>query len=73
MFSKLEKRYFLHNGVAFYNKDILKKYPFNEYLTAKEDRYWAKKIIKNKKKSYTICFRSFSSLYEKWQYLKGIG
>ena len=45
--AKLEKRYFLHNGVAFYNKDILKKYPFNEYLTAKEDRYWAQDIIAN--------------------------
>ena len=30
-------------------KKILKKYPFNENLTGKEDRYWADKVIKKAK------------------------
>ena len=29
-------------------KQSLKKYPFDAKLLGKEDRYWAKKIIKNK-------------------------
>ena len=48
MYSELEKRYFLHNALAVYKKDILKKFPFDENLTSKEDRYWANKIIKKK-------------------------
>ena len=50
MFSKLENRYFLHNALAAYKKKILKKYPFDENLTGKEDRYWDDKIIKKKLK-----------------------
>ena len=48
MYSELEKRYFLHNALEVYKKDILKKFPFDENLTSKEDRYWANKIIKKK-------------------------
>jgi rhamnosyltransferase len=48
MYSDLEKRYFLHNALAIYKKTILKKIPFDENLTSKEDRYWANKIIKKK-------------------------
>ena len=48
MFSKLENRYFLHNALAVYKKTTLKKFPFDENLTSKEDRYWANKIIKKK-------------------------
>lgn len=48
MFSKLENRYFIHNALAVYNKKVLKKHPFDANLLGKEDRYWAKKIIKNK-------------------------
>ncbi len=50
MFSKLEGRYFIHNALAIYNKKILRKFPFDEKLLGKEDRYWAKKIVKNKLK-----------------------
>ena len=50
MFSKLENRYFLHNALAIYRKDILKKFPFDPNLTGKEDRYWANKIVKQNKK-----------------------
>ena len=49
MFSKLEKRYFIHNGIAIYNRKFLVKNPFNENLAGKEDRYWANKIIKKNK------------------------
>ena len=48
MFSTLEKRYFLHNALAIYKKNTLKKFPFDENLSSKEDRYWANKIIKKK-------------------------
>lgn len=45
-FSNLEKRYFLHNAIAIYNKNILRKYPFDKNLSSKEDRYWAQQIVK---------------------------
>ena len=48
MFSSLEKRYFLHNALAVYKKNTLRKFPFDENLTSKEDRYWANRIIKRK-------------------------
>ena len=48
MYSELEKRYFLHNALSIYKKITLKKIPFDENLTSKEDRYWANKIIKKK-------------------------
>ena len=41
MYSDYEKRHFLHNACALYNKDILLKKPFDENLTGKEERYWA--------------------------------
>ena len=45
MFSKLENRYFIHNALAIYNKKFL-KYPFDEKLLGKEDRYLGKKNYK---------------------------
>ena len=45
-FCKFEDRYFLHNGFSFYMKKILKEFPFDERLSGKEDRYWAKDRIK---------------------------
>ena len=48
MYSHLEKRYFLHNAIAVYKRSTLKKIPFDENLTSKEDRYWANKIVKKK-------------------------
>ena len=48
MFSKLENRFFIHNAIAIYKKKILKKYPFDEHLTGKEDRYWANNVRKRK-------------------------
>jgi len=48
MYSQLENRYFLHNALAIYKKTTLRKFPFDENLTSKEDRYWANKIVKKK-------------------------
>ena len=42
MYSKLEDRFFFHNAISIFKTKTLKKYPFDEYLTAKEDRYWIK-------------------------------
>jgi len=44
--SEFEDRYFFHNALAFFTKASLKKYPLDEYLRGKEDRYWARKIVK---------------------------
>ena len=74
MYSKLENRYFLHNALAIYNKNILKKYPFNENLVGKEDRYWANKIIKkNKKILYDPSLEAFHHYTKNGNTWKGIG
>jgi glycosyltransferase involved in cell wall biosynthesis len=51
MYSELEKRFFFHNAISVFRKKDLVKYPFDEYLVGKEDRYWVNHHIKNKKKS----------------------
>ena len=51
LYSKIEDRQFLHNGFCFYTREILEKYPFDETLQGKEDRYWAIDIV-NKKQNY---------------------
>lgn len=52
-YSDLEDRFFLHNAIAVYNKEILIKYPFDPHLSTKEDRYWAREIVsKNYKYLY---------------------
>ena len=45
MFSKIENRLFLHNAFCFYTKKVLQDFPFDEKLSGKEDRYWAKEIV----------------------------
>ncbi len=50
MFSNLENRYFFHNAASMFKKTSLKKLPFDESLSGKEDRYWANKIAKLKLK-----------------------
>ena len=64
----------LHNALAFYNKKILQKYPFNESLTGKEDRYWAKTIIKNRKNFlYDPSMEVFHHYTKNGNTWKGIG
>lgn len=46
MWSSSENRNFLHNAFCFYRKDVLLENPFDEKLPAKEDRYWAAKMIR---------------------------
>ena len=45
MYSIIENRHFLHNAFCFYRKEKLIDYPFDEKLSGKEDRYWAKDIV----------------------------
>lgn len=45
MFSSIENRLFLHNAFCFYTKKILEDFLFDEKLSSKEDRYWAKEIV----------------------------
>jgi glycosyltransferase involved in cell wall biosynthesis len=47
MWSDYENRNFLHNAFCFYRKETLQNYPFDENLASKEDRYWAKNIVRN--------------------------
>lgn len=50
MFSKYEKRYFMHNACSFFEKKYLIENKFNENLVGKEDRYWANMVIQKNKK-----------------------
>lgn len=59
MYSEMEDRYFFHNAFSFFNKDFIASNPFDEYLSSKEDRYWAKDIIS---KGYKILYDPFSSV-----------
>jgi glycosyltransferase involved in cell wall biosynthesis len=45
MFSKTEDRLFLHNAFCFYTREVLENIPFDEKLSGKEDRYWAKEVV----------------------------
>jgi len=45
MYSEMENRYFFHNAVSCFKKSVLLKTPFNEILSGKEDRYWARDVI----------------------------
>jgi len=56
LFSIEENRFFFHNAFSFFNKKILKKYPFNNNLIGKEDRYWANNYIEKKIKLF-ICLK----------------
>ena len=49
MYSEMESRYFFHNAISFFRKEILLENPFNEIVSGKEDRYWAKEIIESGK------------------------
>lgn len=46
MFSQIENRHFLHNGFCFYPKQVLIDYPMPEQYSGKEDRYWARMMVK---------------------------
>ena len=74
LFSKSENRYFLHNAFAFYKKDVLIKYPFDENLIGKEDRYWVNDRIKEGLTSFydstLICNHHYTDNGATW---KGIG
>lgn len=74
MYSKLENRYFFHNALAFFNKSVLKKYPFDENLVSKEDRYWVNKIIKkNKKTLYDPSLEAVHHYTKNGNTWKGVG
>lgn len=46
MYSQMEDRYFFHNAFSFFHKKIVSRLKFDEYLSGKEDRYWAADAIK---------------------------
>ena len=73
-FCKGEDRYFLHNAFSFYTKDILVKYPFDEELIGKEDRYWINDRIKEGFTSFydskLICNHYYTDSGATW---RGVG
>ena len=70
-YSKLEKRYFLHNAFCFYKRETLTKYPFDEKLAGKEDRYWANNRVEDGLKFYydpvNICKHHFTKDGMTWR------
>tara|TARA_B110000014_G_C19922245_1_gene477134 strand:- start:130 stop:774 length:645 start_codon:yes stop_codon:yes gene_type:complete len=46
MYSKIEDRHFLHNAFAFYDRKYLLKNQFDEFYVGKEDRFWARDLVK---------------------------
>ena len=74
MYSDLENRYFFHNAFSFFRRSFLEKFPMNEELVGKEDRYWAHKIV-SEGHSYLydpsfVCNHHFTEEGNTW---KGIG
>lgn len=63
LFSNIEERYFLHNAFCFYTKEHLIKYPFDEKLVGKEDRYWA---IDQVKLGYTYLYTPKIEINHYW-------
>tara|TARA_B100000787_G_scaffold165270_1_gene148968 strand:- start:17431 stop:18108 length:678 start_codon:yes stop_codon:yes gene_type:complete len=45
MYSDMEDRHFFHNAASLFTKELLIKFPFNENIVGKEDRYWANHVI----------------------------
>ena len=70
-YSELEKRYFLHNAFCFYKRETLIKYPFDETLAGKEDRYWANDRVEEGLKFYydpiNICKHHFTKNGATWR------
>ncbi len=74
MYSDMEKRYFIHNSIAIYDKKYLAKNPFDEYLPGKEDRYWANSVVKKGKSFlYDPALEADHHYTEKGNTWKGIG
>ena len=65
-FSDMEDRYFLHNGFALYRTFVIKKFPFDNYWAAKEDRYWAQTIVEQ---NVSITRKSGKNIEEKYKFL----
>lgn len=78
MHSNIEQRPFLHNAFCFYDKNYVLLYPFDESLSGKEDRYWARDFIKREAKTektylYSpelVCEHHFTNNGATW---KGLG
>lgn len=47
--SESENRYFFHNAFSLFKTSYIKENPFDERLSGKEDRYWAKEQIEGGK------------------------
>ena len=71
LYSELEDRYFLHNAFCFYKRETLLKYPFDEKLAGKEDRYWANDRVKEGLSFYydpiNVCNHHFTKNGATWR------
>ena len=74
MYSEMEDRYFFHNGLSFFKRETLVKFPFDVHLVGKEDRYWAKDVIeKGHKILYDPTMEVNHHYTDKGNTWKGIG
>jgi glycosyltransferase involved in cell wall biosynthesis len=74
MYSEMEKRHFIHNSIAMYDRKYLFKNPFDEHLPGKEDRYWANDVVKKGKSFlYDPDMEADHHYTEKGNTWKGIG
>ena len=63
LFSKIEKRLFLHNAFCFYERKTLLDYPMPVKYAGKEDRYWAKEMGE---KNYSFLYNPSFKCYHFW-------
>ncbi|MHA2062767.1 MAG: glycosyltransferase family 2 protein [Candidatus Thorarchaeota archaeon] len=70
-FSEIEKRYFIHNALALYRTETLRRFPFDENLQGKEDRYWATEMIDMERKTYycpsMVCYHHWTPNGATWR------
>ena len=74
MYSEMEKRFFIHNSIAMYDRKFLSINHFDEHLPRKEDRYWANDVVKKGKSFlYDPDMEADHHYTEKGNTWKGIG
>jgi glycosyltransferase involved in cell wall biosynthesis len=74
LFSDIENRYFFHNAFSFFKKTTLEKFPFDEKIPGKEDRYWAiDRINEGNEILYNPEYKAFHFYTKNGATWKGIG
>ena len=72
-FSFSENRHFFHNAFSVFDKDLIEEYPFNEEVSGKEDRVWAKELMMESEHDYhyipsMVCHHHYTPNGATWKY-----